>query len=166
MPGLRPQVMDIGEGTGAIGASASGFCTVLGTQWPLLPNQRMKVWNVGVEYEQDAGTISLKVNTISIQLVLLDQAGQPINSPSGNFLAAFILAGANYTDPTPGTQPFSLSKSGRPILEIQSGFLIAGVTGIPMPSFAQVRAFGSFTNTDAVNPQQVDGFLSALLTWE
>lgn len=163
---LRPQVMDTGGGQVSIPASGETTLDVLGTVWPLLPNQRMRLWQFGAQFIPVETGLSLKAQSVQLTMLLLDSQGNIIPVTGGEL--QFTLAAKDFTDPAfpQNSSGFAIAAAGRPLLELQSGFLVSNVTGIPMPSFAELQASCDVVNTDAVNAHTLFGFLTALLSWE
>ena len=162
----RPQTMDTGVGVAvSIPASGDATATAAGTIWPLLPNLRMHIHQVGCFFSPQTTPDFVQCKDMAIQLLLLDQKENVINLPSG-FNVVFVLAAANYMlNATLGFDGFALEAHGRPLLDLQSGFFIANATGIPMPQFAQIQAIADFKNQNT-SAEGVQGYVSALLSWE
>lgn len=154
------QILDGGQGSVSLAASASGSVQASGTVWPLLPHSAARVYHVSCNVlPNSAGVVEL--NGLSIQCDILDAAGSSVNGTaslflaSGNYPANTILGNASG-----GT----LGESGDPLIQLASGFLVANATGNP-PASIQIFALADLTNTDAVNPQTVSIFLAVLLAF-
>lgn len=164
---LRPQTMDNGVGPLlSVPLNGIGTAHANGTIWPLLPNTRMRIHQVGAFFSPADTAAFLQCQDMAIQLLLLDAQQNVINLPSG-FNVVFVLCAGNYTTPsTIGFDGFAIEGHGRPLLDLQSGFLLANAVGIPHPAFAQIQAIADFKNTDGAAAHGVQGYVSALLSWE
>src|SRR5258708_27611436 len=114
------QILDQGSGaTASIPATSFGSATVVGTKWPLLPNQTVRIWNASIVGLP--GTLGkLQLNSLSIAVVLLDASLNALNVQN------IVLAGANYPSAViNGNQAGAvLTAIGDPLIELVSGFFI------------------------------------------
>jgi hypothetical protein len=153
------QLIDVSPvSTQSAAASTSLGAAVLGTVWPLLPDNAYRIFNVSAGLSADAGQL-VKVQTFQININLLDSGG--------NTVAYFTLAAENYTDPAliGGNAGFAVEKNGDPIIEF---FANLNAVGTPYES-TNVAAFqaeynADVFNTDAVNAHNVTIFGAVLFS--
>jgi len=128
--------------------------------WPLLPNQTVRIWNVSVVGIPSVDG-KLNLNSASIVAVLFDAAGNALGVNN------IVLAGQNQPSALINGNAAGavLTAVGDPLIELVSGFLIAGVAQTNSGAAAfQLQAFMDVFNTDS-SSHTLGLILAALLSF-
>lgn len=160
-PPATQQILDQGQSSGtSIGGTSFGSATCSGTMWPLLPNQVVRIWNCSLVGLPSSDGL-LQLNSASIVAVLFDASGNPLGVNN------IVLAGGNWPSAVINGNAAGavLTAVGDPLIELVSGFLVAGVEQVAGGAAAfQLQAFMDVFNSDA-SSQTLGLILAALLSF-
>ena len=168
-PGTR-QVLDTGSATSTFTGGQLTSADVLGTKWPLLPNQTLKIFNIGVIWFPDTD-LNFTVYNMQIALNFLDGSGASLKFPDGNaislILAYWNAPPAVTASTITSNDGFQLAADGDPIIEVFSNMQMANIpvqgAGV---SAVQLIATIDATNGDSMADHTLNGDLTALLSFE
>lgn len=167
---MRRQVVDTGTKASTVPAATNSVVSVLGTIWPLLPRQTIKIYNASAHWVPD-NDLKFIIYSIWLALIFLDDKKNPITLPLGWGLDLTLGAWNSGGGGTPTTSilsdsGYSVGVNGDPLIELSSNILVANVpaTGAGLAA-VQLLTTIDLQNTDAA-PQVMEGVLSAVLSFE